>query len=101
MITLHNATFAYANTRKIFDKLNLEFSEPGIYGLLGENGVGKTTLLKLMSGVLFTIGGDIKIDGKDVSKRDVDTMSKIYYMPDTIGSVSLKFSAFVKYYAPF
>ncbi len=101
MITLHNVTFAYEDTNFIFKNLNLEFDEPGIYGLLGENGIGKTTLLKMMSGVIFSTGGDIKIDGKDVTKRDVDTMSKIYFMPDTISDVNLTFNNFVKAYSPF
>ena len=101
MITLHNVTFAYEDTDNIFKRLNLTLNEPGIYGLLGENGIGKTTLLKLMSGIYFAIVGTIKIDDKDVSKRDVDTMSKIYFMPDTISEVNLTFDNFVKCYSPF
>lgn len=101
MITLHNVKFAYEGIASIFKDLNLELNEPGIYGLLGENGIGKTTLLKMMSGVYFAQGGDLKIDGKDVSKRDVDTMSKIYFMPDTISEVNLTFGMFVKSYSPF
>ena len=101
MITLHNVTFAYEDTGNIFKSLNLELNEPGIYGLLGENGIGKTTLLKLMSAVYFAIVGEIKIDDKDVSKRDVETMSKIYFMPDTISDVNLTFDNFVKCYSPF
>ena len=67
MITLHNVTFAYEDSANIFKSLNLELNEPGIYGLLGENGIGKTTLLKLISGVHFAIVGETKIDGKDVT----------------------------------
>ena len=101
MITLQNITFAYEDTGNIFKTLNLELNEPGIYGLLGENGIGKTTLLKLISGIYFAIVGEIKIDDKDVSQRDVDTMSKIYFMPDTISDVNLTFDNFVKCYSVF
>ena len=101
MIALHNISFSYEDTGNIFQAFNLDFNEPGIYGLLGENGIGKTTLLKMMSGIYFPIVGEIKIDGKNVSERDVETMSKIYFMPDTISDVNFTFKKFVAAYSPF
>ena len=45
MIKINNLDFAYKNTQ-VFKNISLEFQKGNIYGLLGENGVGKTTLLK-------------------------------------------------------
>ncbi len=51
MIDIKNFSFSYTKTQ-VFDNINLQFQKGAIYGLLGENGVGKTTLLKAIS-VLF------------------------------------------------
>ena len=48
MITLKNLDFSYKKTT-VFKNISLEFKEGNVYGLLGENGVGKTTLLKLIN----------------------------------------------------
>lgn len=51
---------------KVLSDLDLILEEDKIYGLLGRNGVGKTTLLKLISGQLNRNSGDIKIDGIEI-----------------------------------
>jgi ABC-2 type transport system ATP-binding protein len=53
MIKIQNINFRYKAKKPIYSGLNLELQQGNIYGLLGENGVGKTTLLKLISGLLF------------------------------------------------
>ena len=50
MIQIKNLSFSYSKNN-VFRDLSLSLSEGNIYGLLGQNGVGKTTLLKLMSGL--------------------------------------------------
>ena len=50
MIKINNLDFAYKNT-SVFKNISIEFKKGNIYGLLGENGVGKTTLLKLICGL--------------------------------------------------
>ncbi len=56
MITIQNLSFHYKSGRPIYSGVNMELQPGNIYGLLGENGVGKTTLLKLISGLLFPTG---------------------------------------------
>lgn len=51
---------------KVLSDMDLILEEDKIYGLLGRNGVGKTTLLKLISGQLSRNSGDIKLDGVEV-----------------------------------
>ena len=50
MIEIKNLDFGYKN-QPVFKNISLSFEKGNIYGLLGENGVGKTSLLKLISGL--------------------------------------------------
>lgn len=63
MIEVNNVTIGY-NGIAIMDKLNYTFKEGKIYGILGESGTGKTTLLKTIAGLLKPIKGTIKKDGQ-------------------------------------
>ena len=52
MLKIINMDFRYAKGHKVFGGMNLEIGENKIYGLLGKNGTGKSTLLYLISGLL-------------------------------------------------
>lgn len=52
MIKIENISYGYKSNHPIFNDISLEIGN-GIYGLLGENGVGKTTLIHLLCGLLF------------------------------------------------
>ena len=101
MIKIEDVNFGYASGKHVFDALNVEWKEPGVYGLLGLNGSGKTTLLKLLSSLIFPNKGTITIDGEDVTKREVSTLSKMYFLADEAEGLKMKFRDFVKNYAPF
>lgn len=64
---INEVSFAYDSTKKVFSRLNFEFEENNIYVLLGENGVGKTTLLKLILGILEPDSGQVDKSGYVVS----------------------------------
>ena len=51
MIEIKNLDFGYRKSQMVFNNINLKFEAGNIYGLLGENGVGKTTMLKIISGL--------------------------------------------------
>ena len=53
MVELQGITFGYRRGERLFDGLGLTLAPGNIYGLLGRNGADKTTLLRLMSGLLF------------------------------------------------
>lgn len=50
MLVISNLSFSYSK-RKILADINITIAEPGIYGIIGSNAVGKSTLLELISGV--------------------------------------------------
>ena len=63
MIQIQNLSYKYSGaTENVFDGLTLSFDEGKIFGLLGKNGVGKSTLLHLLSGLLMPREGRILID---------------------------------------
>ncbi|MEL5719604.1 MAG: ATP-binding cassette domain-containing protein [Treponemataceae bacterium] len=52
-------------TQKTLDNLNFKFELGKKYGIIGESGCGKTTLFKLLNGMLENHSGEIEYDGTD------------------------------------
>lgn len=67
-ITLSSLTFALPDGRVLFSDLNFSFNQERV-GIVGRNGVGKSTLLKLVSGVLLPTGGSVAVSGMSASLR--------------------------------
>ena len=66
MIDIKNIDFSYPGQHeKVFDDFSLELNENKIYGLLGKNGTGKSTLLYLISGLLRAHKGMVPLLAKD------------------------------------
>ena len=60
MISANNVTYRVGK-KALFEDVNIKFTEGNCYGLIGANGAGKSTFLKILSGVLETTNGDISI----------------------------------------
>src|SRR6476660_2148008 len=58
MITVHNVGLQYGD-RKLFDEVNIKFTPGNCYGLIGANGAGKSTFLKILSGEIEPQSGDV------------------------------------------
>jgi len=63
------------------NNLNLNIGKIGIFGLIGPDGAGKTTLIRLMCGILDPTSGDILIENRSVKKYPEEVRLKIGYMP--------------------
>jgi ABC-2 type transport system ATP-binding protein len=81
MIEIKNLDFNYKKT-PVFTNINLAFPEGFIYGLLGENGVGKTTLLKLICGLQRPLFGSCTVDGFVSHERQPEMLQRIVFLPD-------------------
>ena len=83
MIEIRNLNFSYKKT-PVFSNINLSFPQGSIYGLLGENGVGKTTLLKLICGLLRPTEGSCSVDGLTSQDRLPEMLQRIVFLPDEV-----------------
>ena len=81
MIEIKNLDFGYKN-QSVFKNISLEFEKGNIYGLLGENGVGKTTLLKLISGLQKPEAGTCTVDGATAFDRLPSFLQKMYFISE-------------------
>tara|TARA_B100001989_G_scaffold94383_1_gene65675 strand:+ start:1565 stop:2341 length:777 start_codon:yes stop_codon:yes gene_type:complete len=83
IIEFENVTLAYGN-RIILDNISFKINEGQIFGMLGPNGVGKSTIFNLITGLIKPKYGKIKIDGKDVSQYPIYLRTKKFkvgYVP--------------------
>lgn len=83
MITIKNLDFSYKKSA-VFKNISLDFKDGNVYGLLGENGVGKTTLLKLICGLQFPNNGICKVDEFIPQERNPLFLQKIFYLPEEV-----------------
>ena len=81
MIEIKNLDFSYKN-QNVFKNISLNFEKGNIYGLLGENGVGKTTLLKLISGLQKPTAGECLVDEVAPFNRWPETLQKIFFISE-------------------
>ncbi len=83
MINISNLQFRYPGTRHdVFTGLNLNIKGGGIYGLLGKNGTGKSTLLYLIAGLLRAKSGSVIVDGRESGKRLPGMLQDVYIVPE-------------------
>lgn len=100
MVTIKNLHFSYRR-RKVFDNLNLELKPGAIYGLLGRNGTGKSTLLRNIGGFLFPQQGSINALGFEPGKRQPSFLERVYLLPEEFQLPSVGLQQWIKYIAPF
>ena len=83
IIEFQNVTLAYGN-RIILDNISFQINEGQIFGMLGPNGVGKSTIFNLITGLITPKHGKIKINGENVLKYPVYLRTKKFkvgYVP--------------------
>ena len=83
MVTIENLSKIYNKKFKAVDNLNIEIKDGEIFGILGPNGSGKTTTLKMMTGSLSISEGKIKINGYDITQDSVDAKRTFGFVPDS------------------
>lgn len=100
MIAIKNLHFHYLrNYKPVIDQLSTTFYPGQIYGLLGLNGVGKTTLLKLIAGITFPKKGEIRVFDKIPSEREVGFLSDLYFFEDEVQLPSWPLQKWLKVYS--
>ncbi|MBQ6179291.1 MAG: ABC transporter ATP-binding protein [Bacteroidales bacterium] len=95
MIEIKDLSFSYGKT-PVLKNITTTLEEGKIYGLLGENGVGKTTLLTLLCGLKKVGGGSITTDGEDPFDRTPSLLEKQYYLPDEVAPTPMTADGYAK-----
>nr|VFJ45134.1 MAG: ABC-2 type transport system ATP-binding protein [Candidatus Kentron sp. DK] len=81
MIEVQNLTRRYDDVTAV-DNVCFRIDQGEVVGLLGHNGAGKTTIMKMMTGFLEPTAGTITIDGLDVVRETRQVQSLIGYLPE-------------------
>lgn len=102
MIEIKNLSFKYGKKRVLSD-ISLKLEAGKIYGLLGENGVGKTTLLKIISGLQKPSTGSCTVQGEHPFDRTPSFLGNIYYLPEELEYIQTDITprGFAKLNGPF
>ena len=87
MINISNLAFSYGK-KEVLRNITMDLEPGKIYGLLGENGVGKTTLLTLLCGLKNTQAGSILTDGRNPYNREPALLQDQYYLPDEVAPIN-------------
>ncbi len=82
MITASNLTKRFSDVNAL-DRLNCSIPDGCIYGLVGANGAGKSTFLRLASGIYKPDEGDVRIDGVRVYEN-VEAKKRFVFIPDEL-----------------
>ncbi len=81
MIKTNKLTRSYGDFTVVND-VSFHIKQGEIVGLLGHNGAGKTTIMKMLTGYLEPSSGTIEIDGLDISQQQRAAQQKIGYLPE-------------------
>jgi ABC-2 type transport system ATP-binding protein len=99
-ITISNLHFAYRR-KPVFQGLDLNLQAGHIYGLLGRNGMGKSTLLRSISGFLFPEKGEISVLDHQPQKREPSFLQQVFLLPEDFYLPPMKLERWVDIYSAF
>ena len=105
MIKINDLGFTYGKSDKpegyVLKNISMNLEEGRIYGLLGENGVGKTTLLTLLCGLKKPQIGSIDTDGYNPYNREPSFLADQYFLSDEVAPVRMKAIDYANNYGKF
>ena len=100
MVSIRDLHFAYRR-KPVFTGLNLDLRPGHIYGLLGRNGTGKSTLLRNIAGMLFPKMGRIGVLGFEPARRQPAFLQKIFMVPEDFHLPPIPLEQWMRFNAPF
>ena len=81
MISVSNLSRSYGSTLAV-DNVSFEITNGEVVGLLGHNGAGKTTIMKMITGFIEPSSGSVEVDGLALGENTVGIQKKIGYLPE-------------------
>lgn len=100
MIKIQDLHFAYGR-KKVFNGLSLTLAPGHIYGLLGKNGTGKSTLLRNIAGLLFPNDGELRVMNHRPADRQPSFLQEVFTVPEEFYLPNLSIAKFQDSNAPF
>ena len=82
MIEIKNVSKTYNNTKLAIDNVSFDVKDGEIFAFIGHNGAGKTTMIKMIVGILDFFKGDILINNKSIKEDSVNCKLDMAYVPD-------------------
>lgn len=101
MIKVNDLHFSYSRRKGLFNGLSMELQTGSITGLLGKNGAGKTSLLKILAGSLQPVKGQISILSNTPGKREVTFLRDIFFVTEDFRLPPVTIEDYMKAYSPF
>ena len=101
MIKTERLTFGYKARRNVLNNISLELGEGHIHGLLGCNGIGKTTLLKLICGIMRPDSGTVRVCGIDPITRKPEMFADMIIVPEEFDLPNLSLEHYAEIMKPF
>ena len=101
MIKLTQLVAGYKANKPVLSALSTQIERGNIYGLLGSNGVGKTTLLNTIAGVLDPLAGEVDVLGHTPSAHTRQFFEQIYYITDEVELPAMSLEGYIGTYAKF
>lgn len=92
-IEVENVSFSYVDTAPVLEDLSFVVKKGDYLGIIGPNGGGKTTLIKVLLGLMHPTAGSIKLFGKD--RHDFKDKYRIGYVPQRVIQTEKTFPATV------
>lgn len=97
MVIIKDLKFTYSRRQDpLFQDLSCELPSGSIVGLLGKNGAGKTSLLKLMIGLLRPTEGFVRIMGHEPAKREPALLQDVYFLPEEFHQPGVSIRSYVR-----
>ena len=101
MIKVESLNFGYAPFRSVLSNISLTLERGHIHGLLGCNGIGKTTLLKLICGIIRPNSGSVRVDGMNPFDRKVEMFRELMIIPEEFDLPNISLEQFARVTSPF
>ena len=102
MLEVKNLSFSYGRRKaKVLEDFSLTLQKGSVYGLLGKNGTGKSTLLYLMAGLLRPQQGNVMYKGMEVIKRRPETLQDMFLVSEEFALPNVSLKQYVGLNAPF
>lgn len=101
MVSLQHLHFSYKKAVPILRDVNLELAPGRIYGLLGKNGAGKSSLMYNICGLLFPASGSCSVLGHTPSRREPAFLQQVCLLPEDFELPDMDIPRYLRLYAPF